>query len=128
MLGLRFVPEAGKPLDRSLAFPGNFYFDGEGLGDGEGDVTGDAFGDGEGEGDGEGVGDGDCLGRIGAAVGWSSGAEAVGSGGAAGVASNLKAQDRILTLASDRHLIVPGHDPTVFERFPAVADGIVRIK
>jgi glyoxylase-like metal-dependent hydrolase (beta-lactamase superfamily II) len=48
--------------------------------------------------------------------------------GEAGVASNLKAQDRIRTLASDPHLIVPGHDPLVFERFPAVGEGIVRIK
>lgn len=43
-------------------------------------------------------------------------------------ASNLKAQDRIRTLASDLKLIVPGHDPAVFERFPAIAEGIVRIK
>src|SRR5438874_1644643 len=43
-------------------------------------------------------------------------------------ASNLKAQDRIRTLVSDPRLIVPGHDPLVFERFPAVAEGVVRIK
>jgi glyoxylase-like metal-dependent hydrolase (beta-lactamase superfamily II) len=43
-------------------------------------------------------------------------------------ASNLKAQDRIRTLASNPRLIVPGHDPLVFERFERVADGIVRIK
>jgi glyoxylase-like metal-dependent hydrolase (beta-lactamase superfamily II) len=43
-------------------------------------------------------------------------------------ASNLKAQDRIRTLASDPRLIVPGHDPLVFERFQAVSDGVVRIK
>jgi glyoxylase-like metal-dependent hydrolase (beta-lactamase superfamily II) len=48
--------------------------------------------------------------------------------GAAGVASNLRAQDRIRTLASDPRLIVPGHDPLVFERFPAVGDGIVRVR
>ncbi len=48
--------------------------------------------------------------------------------GEAGVASNLKAQDRIRTLASDPHLIVPGHEPLVFETFPSVGDGIVRIK
>lgn len=42
--------------------------------------------------------------------------------------SNLKAQDRVRTLVSDPHLIVPGHDPLVFERFERVADGIVRIK
>jgi glyoxylase-like metal-dependent hydrolase (beta-lactamase superfamily II) len=43
-------------------------------------------------------------------------------------ASNLKAQERAVSLASDKHLIVPGHDPLVFERFPAAGDGIVRIK
>jgi glyoxylase-like metal-dependent hydrolase (beta-lactamase superfamily II) len=43
-------------------------------------------------------------------------------------ASNLKAQERIISLASDRRLIVPGHDPAVFERYPAVSDGIVHIK
>jgi len=43
-------------------------------------------------------------------------------------ASNLKAQDRIRTLASDLRLIVPGHDPLVFERFERAGDGIVRIK
>jgi glyoxylase-like metal-dependent hydrolase (beta-lactamase superfamily II) len=43
-------------------------------------------------------------------------------------ASNLKAQDRIRTLASSPRLIVPGHDPAVFHRFERVADGIVRIK
>lgn len=48
--------------------------------------------------------------------------------GDAGVASNLRAQDRIRTLASDPRLIVPGHEPLVFEKFPSVGDGIVRIK
>lgn len=43
-------------------------------------------------------------------------------------ASNLKAQDRAKSLASDPRLLVPGHDPAVFERFERVADGIVRIK
>ena len=43
-------------------------------------------------------------------------------------ASNLKAQDRIRTLASKPGLIVPGHDPAVFERFTTVAPGIVRIQ
>jgi glyoxylase-like metal-dependent hydrolase (beta-lactamase superfamily II) len=42
--------------------------------------------------------------------------------------SNLKAQDRARSLASDPRLIVPGHDPAVFERFPRAGDGIVRIK
>ena len=48
--------------------------------------------------------------------------------GAAGVASNLQAQDRIRTLASDPRLIIPGHEPLVFEKFPSVGEGIVRIK
>lgn len=43
-------------------------------------------------------------------------------------ASNLKAQARIRSLASDPSLIVPGHDPAVFDRYPLVADGIVRIR
>ena len=43
-------------------------------------------------------------------------------------ASNLKAQDRIRSLASDPRLIVPGHDPAVFEKFERVADGVVRIR
>jgi glyoxylase-like metal-dependent hydrolase (beta-lactamase superfamily II) len=43
-------------------------------------------------------------------------------------ASNLKAQDRIRTIASDPRLIVPGHEPLVFEKFPSVGDGIVRIR
>lgn len=42
--------------------------------------------------------------------------------------SNLQAQERIRTLASNRSLIVPGHDPAVFDRYPRVADGVVRIK
>jgi glyoxylase-like metal-dependent hydrolase (beta-lactamase superfamily II) len=43
-------------------------------------------------------------------------------------ASNLKAQDRAKSLASDPRLLVPGHDPAVFERFERVADGVVRIR
>jgi glyoxylase-like metal-dependent hydrolase (beta-lactamase superfamily II) len=42
-------------------------------------------------------------------------------------ASNLRAQERIRALASDPRLIVPGHDPAVFERFERVSDGVVRI-
>ena len=48
--------------------------------------------------------------------------------GPEGPASNLQAQDRIRTLASDPRLIVPGHEPLVFEKFQAVSDGVVRIK
>jgi glyoxylase-like metal-dependent hydrolase (beta-lactamase superfamily II) len=43
-------------------------------------------------------------------------------------ASNLKAQERIRAIASSPSLIVPGHDPAVFERFERVADGVVRIR
>jgi glyoxylase-like metal-dependent hydrolase (beta-lactamase superfamily II) len=42
--------------------------------------------------------------------------------------SNLAAQDRMKTLASDPRLIVPGHDPAVFTRFTTVAPGVVRIR
>ena len=41
--------------------------------------------------------------------------------------SNPAAQDRMLTLAASRGLIIPGHDPAVFERFPVVKPGVVRI-
>jgi glyoxylase-like metal-dependent hydrolase (beta-lactamase superfamily II) len=43
-------------------------------------------------------------------------------------ASNLRAQSRMVTLASDPRLIVPGHDPEVFVRFPAPGNGIARIQ
>jgi len=39
--------------------------------------------------------------------------------------SNLAAQDRMKTLA---RIIVPGHDPEELNRFPKVADGVVRIE
>jgi glyoxylase-like metal-dependent hydrolase (beta-lactamase superfamily II) len=42
--------------------------------------------------------------------------------------SNLAAQDRMKTIASDPRLIVPGHDPAVMTRFPKIADGVVRIE
>jgi glyoxylase-like metal-dependent hydrolase (beta-lactamase superfamily II) len=48
--------------------------------------------------------------------------------GEAGRASNLNAQDRAKSLASNPRLIVPGHDPAVFERFESVAPGVVRIR
>lgn len=41
---------------------------------------------------------------------------------------NLDAQKKILGLASALRLIVPGHDPDMFNRFTTVAPGIVRIK
>jgi glyoxylase-like metal-dependent hydrolase (beta-lactamase superfamily II) len=42
--------------------------------------------------------------------------------------SNLRTQDRMRSLASDPKLVIPGHDPAVFERFPKVTDRIVRIE
>jgi glyoxylase-like metal-dependent hydrolase (beta-lactamase superfamily II) len=42
--------------------------------------------------------------------------------------SNLRTQDRMRSLASDVKLLVPGHDPAVFDRFPKVSDRIVRIE
>jgi glyoxylase-like metal-dependent hydrolase (beta-lactamase superfamily II) len=41
--------------------------------------------------------------------------------------SNLAAQDRMLKLAASPRLIIPGHDPAVFDRFPVVKPGVVRI-
>jgi glyoxylase-like metal-dependent hydrolase (beta-lactamase superfamily II) len=43
-------------------------------------------------------------------------------------AANRAAQERMLTIATEPRLIVPGHDALVFQRFPAVAPGIVRIR
>jgi len=42
-------------------------------------------------------------------------------------AANLQAQDRMRTLAARTGLVIPGHDPAVFTRFRAVADGVVQI-
>ena len=42
--------------------------------------------------------------------------------------SNLRAQARMLTLASNPRLIVPGHDPEVFIRFPSPGKGVAEIK
>ncbi len=42
-------------------------------------------------------------------------------------ASNLAAQDRMKRLAASTRLIIPGHDPAVFERFPRVGERAVRI-
>jgi len=41
--------------------------------------------------------------------------------------SNLAAQERMLKLAAAPRLVIPGHDPAVFERFPVVKPGVVRI-
>jgi len=42
--------------------------------------------------------------------------------------SNLKAQDRMKQMASRPDLIVPGHDPSVFVKFPKPGNGVARIQ
>jgi glyoxylase-like metal-dependent hydrolase (beta-lactamase superfamily II) len=42
--------------------------------------------------------------------------------------SNLRAQDRMRALASALRLVIPGHDPAVFDRFTRVSDRIVKIE
>jgi glyoxylase-like metal-dependent hydrolase (beta-lactamase superfamily II) len=42
--------------------------------------------------------------------------------------SNLRAQDRMKQLAASPRLIVPGHDPAVFEKFAKVSERVVRIE
>jgi glyoxylase-like metal-dependent hydrolase (beta-lactamase superfamily II) len=41
--------------------------------------------------------------------------------------SNLAAQDRMKQLAASPRLIVPGHDPDVFVRFPKPGNGVARL-
>jgi glyoxylase-like metal-dependent hydrolase (beta-lactamase superfamily II) len=42
--------------------------------------------------------------------------------------SNLAAQDRMKQIASNPRLIVPGHDPEVFVRFPKPGNGVARVE
>jgi glyoxylase-like metal-dependent hydrolase (beta-lactamase superfamily II) len=42
--------------------------------------------------------------------------------------SNLKAQDRMRQIATRLDLIVPGHDPEVFVRFPKPGNGVAKIE
>ncbi len=42
--------------------------------------------------------------------------------------SNLAAQDRMKQLATHPRLIIPGHDPQVFVRFPKPGDGVARVE
>ena len=42
-------------------------------------------------------------------------------------ASNLAAQARMLQLAGSPKLVIPGHDPAVFERFPTPGNGVALI-
>src|SRR3954451_15917360 len=41
--------------------------------------------------------------------------------------SNLKAQDRMKQLASRPELVIPGHDPQVFIKYPKPGNGVARI-
>jgi glyoxylase-like metal-dependent hydrolase (beta-lactamase superfamily II) len=41
--------------------------------------------------------------------------------------SNLAAQDRMRKIASKPEFIIPGHDPAMFEKFPSVGTGVVKI-
>jgi glyoxylase-like metal-dependent hydrolase (beta-lactamase superfamily II) len=41
--------------------------------------------------------------------------------------ANLRAMDRMFTIAATRRLVIPGHDAQVFVRFPKVARDVVRI-
>jgi glyoxylase-like metal-dependent hydrolase (beta-lactamase superfamily II) len=43
-------------------------------------------------------------------------------------ASNLKAQERMKQMAGKAEMIVPGHDPAVFARFPNPGNGVARIE
>ena len=43
-------------------------------------------------------------------------------------ASNVRTQARMMTLALDPRLIIPGHDPDVFVRFPTPGNGVARIR
>jgi hypothetical protein len=43
-------------------------------------------------------------------------------------AMNRKAQERMERIASSPRLIVPGHDPDIFVRFPAPGNGVARIQ
>ena len=42
--------------------------------------------------------------------------------------SNLAAQDRMKQLATNPRLIIPGHDPSVFDRFPKPGNGVARLE
>lgn len=42
--------------------------------------------------------------------------------------ANLAAVLRMIQLAGDPGRVIPGHDPEVFQRYPSVTDGVVRIK
>jgi hypothetical protein len=41
--------------------------------------------------------------------------------------ANLAAQDRMLRMVSRKDLLIPGHDPAVFQRFPTTGRDVARI-
>ena len=41
--------------------------------------------------------------------------------------SNLAAQARMIEIAGSPARVIPGHDPDVFNRFPSIPPGVVRI-
>ena len=41
--------------------------------------------------------------------------------------ANLRAQDRMVGMAGTKRLVIPGHDPAVFDRFPKAGKDAVRI-
>jgi hypothetical protein len=43
-------------------------------------------------------------------------------------ASNLRAQDRMKQIAARPELIIPGHDPAVFTKFPNPVSGVAKIE
>ena len=43
-------------------------------------------------------------------------------------ASNLRAQDRMKQIAARPELIIPGHDPAVFAKFPGPVSGVAKIQ
>lgn len=42
--------------------------------------------------------------------------------------SNRRAQDRMKQIASSPRLIIPGHDPALFRKFPETTDGVIKIE
>jgi hypothetical protein len=42
--------------------------------------------------------------------------------------TNLAAHDRMKRLAASPRLILPGHNPAVFVRFPKPGDGVARVE
>ncbi len=47
--------------------------------------------------------------------------------GTTDAAANLRAQEKMLKLAARPQLVLPGHDPDIFKRFPKPGNGIARI-